>query len=194
MPPLTHFVLITAAAASALRMRAPPPPPRRLRAPSPRSAALQPIDIQILQRKFASVRELPRVQTSLKGATTRELLDVDDYAEPSFRRLFTHKTWTRYIGGGPLARVWRLLVNWRHDMVLGQTWPCILGVTWWALLVNALLRASPALAAAAEGLSTTLQLQGTAIGLLVFRTDNAYRRCGSSTVGARAFSTPLKRG
>ena len=44
--------------------------------------AIDPIEVQIVQRRFESVRELPRVQDSLKNVTG-DVLDVDDYAEPT---------------------------------------------------------------------------------------------------------------
>ncbi len=135
---------------------------------------IDPIDIQIIQRQFASVRELPRVQRSYQDAA--KVLEIDDYLEPSFRRLFTHNTWNRYTGNSPLTRLGLLVRNWTRCSVLNSVWPCIAIVTVWSLVVTTLLPAS-LLARWASGLAATLQLQGAAIGLLlVFRTDNAYRR------------------
>ena len=55
------------------------------------------------------------------------MLEVDDYVEPTFRRLFTHQTWRRYTGGSANARLWRLVRNWPHCAVLVRVWP-ILGI------------------------------------------------------------------
>ena len=74
---------------------------------APRTGQIDPIDVQIIQRQFASVRELKRVTKTFKGA--KNFLEMDDYAEPSFRRLFTHSTWKRYTGGSSLSR---LMLSW----------------------------------------------------------------------------------
>ena len=141
-----------------------------------RQSKICPIDVQIIQRQFASVRELPRVQRSTNNVTDATLLEIDDYTEPSFRRLFTHKTWDRYTGGSALKRMGRLLQNWNHCTVFSSVWPLILSVVLWSLLVPAILPSS-VLSQLARGLGSTLQLQGTAIAfLLVFRTDNACAR------------------
>lgn len=153
----------------------------------PYNSGITPIEIQIIQRQFASVRELPRVSQSFKGNETDNTMhdntwwwsrtqEVDDYIEPTFRRLFTHQTWERYTGGSALGRLGRLVVNWRFDAVLSRVWP-VLGVVFsWSYLIARLLPTST-IAKVAGGLGTALQMQGTAIAfLLVFRTDNAYRR------------------
>ena len=146
------------------------------------NSGITPIEIQIIQRQFASVRELPRVSESFKKNATRtktsvfDVLEVDDYVEPTFRRLFTHQTWERYTGGTSLARLGRLVLNWRFCAVLSRVWPVIAIAASWSYLVSALLPTAM-LTKLAGGLGTALQLQGTAIAfLLVFRTDNAYRR------------------
>ena len=148
------------------------------------NSGITPIEIQIIQRQFASVRELPRVSESFKKNATRtktsvfDVLEVDDYVEPTFRRLFTHQTWERYTGGTSLARLGRLVLNWRFCAVLSRVWPVIAIAASWSYLVSALLPTAM-LTKLAGGLGTALQLQGTAIAfLLVFRTDNAYSRSG----------------
>ena len=153
----------------------------------PYNSGITPIEIQIIQRQFASVRELPRVSQSFKGNETDNTMhdntwwwsrtqEVDDYIEPTFRRLFTHQTWERYTGGSALGRLGRLVVNWRFDAVLSRVWPVLGAVFSWSYLIARLLPTST-IAKVAGGLGTALQMQGTAIAfLLVFRTDNAYRR------------------
>ena len=141
------------------------------------------IDVQIVQRQFESVRTLPRVVSSFKDVTQDaeswsmySLLEVDDYLEPTYRRLFTHKTWERYTGGTTVSRLGRLVRNWPNDAVLAHIWPVIAIVTAWSFTVSALL-SKTYLSRLATPISMTLSLQGTAIAfLLIFRTDNAYRR------------------
>ena len=141
------------------------------------------IDVQIIQRQFESVRTLPRVVSSFKDVTQDSeswsmysMLEVDDYAEPTYRRLFTHKTWERYTGGSTVSRLGRLVRNWPKCAVLSRIWPFIAIVTAWSITVSTLLPKN-FLGRVAAPISTTLSLQGTAIAfLLVFRTDNAYRR------------------
>ena len=153
----------------------------------PYNSGITPIEIQIIQRQFASVRELPRVSQSFKANETDNMVhdnswwfsrtqEVDDYIEPTFRRLFTHQTWERYTGGSALGRLGRLVLNWRFDAVLSRVWPVLLVVFSWSYLTARLLPTSM-INKVAGGLGTALQMQGTAIAfLLVFRTDNAYRR------------------
>lgn len=139
-----------------------------------RALAIDPIDVQIIQRQFASVRSLPRTTSSFGNATN--ILDIDDYREPSFRRLFTHKTWARYTGGSAVGRMLQLLKQWPFCLVMQATWPLIVLNALWSLAITSLLP-TPMLMQWSRGLLATLQLQGAAIGLLlVFRTDNAYRR------------------
>ena len=67
----------------------------------PYNSGITPIEIQIIQRQFATVRDLPRVSERAGNLTDGEVHDrtwwwsrtqeVDDYIEPTFRRLFTHK-------------------------------------------------------------------------------------------------------
>uniref|UniRef100_A0A6U9DTU1 Uncharacterized protein n=2 Tax=Emiliania huxleyi TaxID=2903 RepID=A0A6U9DTU1_EMIHU len=136
---------------------------------------IDPIDVQIIQRQFATVRELPRILGTEAGNATN-ILELDDYREPSFKRLFTHKTWQRYTGGSAIGRILRLVRQWPFCLVMQATWPLLLFNACWALLVTAAVPAH-VLTGWSRGLQATMQLQGAAIGLLlVFRTDNAYRR------------------
>ena len=139
-----------------------------------RSLRIDPIDVQIMQKQFASVRELPRTRSSFGNSTN--ILEIDDHREPSFRRLFTHKTWQRYTGGTTLERTWRLLRNWPFCLVMQATWPLLLFSILWSFFVSAVVP-TQLLLQWSRGLQATMYLQGTAIGLLlVFRTEGAYRR------------------
>ena len=69
-----------------------------------------------------SPRKPPSFSASDHSGRTQE---VDDYIEPTFRRLFTHQTWERYTGGSALGRLGRLVVNWRFDAVLSRVWPVL---------------------------------------------------------------------
>ena len=112
----------------------------------PYNSGITPIEIQIIQRQFASVRKLPRVSESFKKNLSASELstsswwsrtqEVDDYIEPTFRRLFTHQTWERYTGGTALGRLGRLIVNWRFCAVLSSTWPIIAISAAWSYMVR----------------------------------------------------------
>ena len=86
---------------------------------------IDPIDVQIIQRQFATVRELPRILGTEAGNATN-ILELDDYREPSFKRLFTHKTWQRYTGGSAIGRILRLVRQWPFCLVMQATWPLLL--------------------------------------------------------------------
>jgi len=108
------------------------------------------------------------------------VLEVDDYREPSFRRLFTHRTWKRYTAKSTVGRWFRAFLDWRYCLVGGSVWPLSAFVAYWSLIITStlpLVVPMQSLFQWSSGLSATLSLQGAAIGLLlVFRTDNAFRR------------------
>lgn len=132
-----------------------------------------PIDVQVLRLQFAAVRELPRVLGDKRNRT--EDLEDDNPPEPSFRRLFTHETWRRYTGGPTIWRWFKAITLWRHSSVLQAVAPCSALICAWAFLVPRLV--PPRFASQAIAMQLPLSLQGAAIGLLlVFRTNNAYRR------------------
>ena len=134
----------------------------------PYNSDITPIEIQIIQRQFATVRDLPRVAERVGNLTDGEVHDrtwwwqrtqeVDDYIEPTFRRLFTHKTWERYTGGSALGRLSRLVVNWRFDAVLSRVWPVLLIVFSWSYLLARLLP-DAMITKLAGGLGTALQVR-----------------------------------
>ena len=85
-----------------LRRAVAAPPRSTVRPVGAASDSIIDIDVQIIQRQFESVRTLPRVVTSFKDViqdaeswSMYSMLEVDDYREPTYRRLFTHKTWQR---------------------------------------------------------------------------------------------------
>ena len=108
---------------------------------------------------------------------------INQRQEASFSRLFTHETWARYTSEPPLARWIHNLRTWRHSTVLRAVLPCCLLVGLWALMVGFIDQISPGmlgyfgLGSARPITSLPIELQGTAIGLLlVFRTNNGYDR------------------
>lgn len=145
-------------------------------------AGMVPIELQVLQQQLAAVRDLPRIRDDVeidgRVRSGGEVLEDDVSREPSFRRLFTHETWERYTGRSPLRRWARGLRMWRFSLVSRAIFPVCLVVAAWSSLVALLLPVlAPSIAARAAGMWIPLSLQGTAIGLLVvFRTNNAYRR------------------
>ena len=134
----------------------------------PYNSGITPIEIQIIQRQFATVRDLPRVSERAGNLTDGEVHDrtwwwsrtqeVDDYIEPTFRRLFTHKTWERYTGGSALSRLGRLVVNWRFDAVFSRVWPVLALVFSWSYLLARLLP-DAMITKLAGGLGTALQVR-----------------------------------
>jgi hypothetical protein len=143
-----------------------------------------PIDVQVLRLQFADVRELPRATAVGIARSHSEDLD-ENPPEPSFRRLFTHETWRRYTGGPTIARWFRAIYLWRFSSVMQAVLPCALMMSVWSLLVCRLLPAR--WASYAMAMQLPLSLQGAAIGLLlVFRTNNAYRRLEQARTEVRA--------
>lgn len=141
---------------------------------------IDPIDIQILQKQLQSVRNLPRIvdyEFAEEGMRQDVLLDNAN-REPSFRRLFTHETWSRYTGRSPLERIVRNFKLWRCSSVSRAIFPVVLIIFAWSFSVAYMLpRLAPRVATCATQMWIPISLQGTAIGLLlVFRTNNAYRR------------------
>ena len=147
---------------------------------SAQAQVIEPIDIQILQQQLQAVRDLPRLNDdgNTEGRLRDDVLLDDVTREPSFRRLFTHETWSRYTGKTPLQRWAHNLAMWPHSIISRSIMPCVLAITAWALALTLLLpRLAPAVAARASSMWVPLSLQGTAMSLLlVFRTNNAYRR------------------
>ena len=92
--------------------------------------------------------------------------------EPSYTRLFDHKTWKQYTGRPPFRRWFAAIRTWRYSTILTALWPIMLAASAWAFLVASLpTRWLPRTAAGPHGLI------GSAIGLLlVFRTNNTYQR------------------
>jgi len=143
-------------------------------------AAIDPIDIQILQQQLQAVRNLPRVMDDvvIDGVVRSDVFMDDKNKQPSFRSLFTHQTWARYTGQPPLLRWFDNLRAWRHSRLLRKLSPCLGVIFVWAYAVAlSLPRVAPWIASCTSQMWIPLSLQGTAIGLmLVFRTNNAYRR------------------
>lgn len=142
---------------------------------------ITPIDLQILQASLQAVRSLPRISDDYtSGGDEREDAMLEDAGmEPSYRRLFTHETWSRYnIDRSPLERFWKTIVLWHKSRVSQAILPCVGCFFGWGFLVALLFPlCAPRTASRAAQMWIPLSLQGTAIGLLlVFRTNNAYLR------------------
>ena len=102
--------------------------------------------------------------------------------EPTFSRLFTHETWRDYVSDPPLHRWWRYIRTWQMSTVASAIMPCVLILACWAALVSLVDQRWPTLFKHVFSMfrpitSVPVELQGTAIGLLVvFRTNNAHER------------------
>ena len=122
----------------------------------------------LLQEQLAKVRAL-RV-TEYVAPQLMEKIGRTNFSSPTFKKLFTHESWRIYTGLSPWDR-WRgFLRGWLSSSILRAVVPRVGLISAWAALVCSLGRRLPMSA-------VPLQLQGTAIGLLlVFRTNNAYER------------------
>ena len=137
--------------------------------------------LEELSAQLAAVRALrpsdqsPEVQMSLwRAAGLNPVYKVSGIisGEPSYTRLFDHKTWKQYTGRPPFRRWFAAIRTWRYSTILTALWPIMLAASAWAFLVASLpTRWLPRTAAGPHGLI------GSAIGLLlVFRTNNTYQR------------------
>ena len=146
---------------------------RRLRsaAPCPRCRWLGASENQrtlLLQRQLAAVHDA-RTTEFISPLLMRKI-GRTNFKSPTFKKLFSHETWMAYTGLAPWARWQRMLLGWTGSSLLRAVLPRVLFVSAWAALVVMLGRRLPMSPVA-------LQLQGTAIGLLlVFRNDAAYSR------------------
>ena len=128
----------------------------------------KPTRAEELQAQLAALHELR--QTEYISPSLMSKIGRTNFASPTFKKLFTHETWTSYTGLTPEKRWGSILLGWTGSSILRAVLPRTLFVAVWAVLVVAVgarLPMSP----------VALQLQGTAIGLLlVFRNDAAYQR------------------
>ena len=145
---------------------------------------IEPIDYQILQTQLQAVRNLPPDfdDADDRGQPREDPLLDDANREPSFRRLFTHQTWSRYTRRPAHERWLSTLMQWRLSDITRAIMPMVATIFLWAAGVSTLLpMVAPQVAARATQMWIPLSLQGTAIGLLlVFRTNNAYLRLAES--------------
>ena len=149
---------------SSNRLRSAAPPRPRCRWPS----ASENQRTLLLQRQLAAVHDA-RTTEFISPLLMRKI-GRTNFKSPTFKKLFSHETWMDYTGLGPWARWQRMLLGWTGSSLLRAVLPRVLFVSAWAALVALLGRRLPMSPVA-------LQLQGTAIGLLlVFRNDAAYSR------------------
>jgi len=122
----------------------------------------------LLQTQLARIRELR--QTEFISPELMRKIGRTNFESPTFKKLFTHSTWATYTGVTSWNRWFVTLSGWRSISVLRAVLSRTAFVAAWATLVALLgyrLPMSP----------IALQLQGTAIGLLlVFRNNAAYQR------------------
>ena len=145
---------------------------------SGRDSTALPSEVQSLQESLAAVRQLPR----LTPETTEDPLLAMAVAEPTlptFRRLFTHRTWEEHTGKRAHGRWWRSASTWRKSEIIRSISPTILAVSLYSAAVSLGLRILMPnyLVKQATQQTFPLSLAANAISLLlVFRTNNAYRR------------------
>ena len=123
---------------------------------------------QILQRQLARVHEL-RATEYVSAALIRKI-GRTRFDSPTDEKLFTHDTWAQHAGLSPFNRWKKYVLGWRSSSVLRAVLSRTAFVTAWTgvvVLLGSRLPISP----------VALQLQGTAIGLvLAFRNNAAYER------------------
>ena len=137
-----------------------------------------PNDIQNLQESLAAVRQLPRISPD---SSENKLLAMalSDSSIPTFRRLFTHRTWKDHTGRRAHWRWWRSAATWRQSEIIRSIYRIILAITAYSTVVSLALRklVPNYLVQRATQQTLPLSLAANAISLLlVFRTNNAYRR------------------
>ena len=129
-----------------------------------RVRALEPEDVD-------GMAQLELWRASGRGDASKKVSGLKS-SEPTFTRLFTHSTWASYTGRTALARWGMTLWTWRFSTILSSVAPVSLVASLWAYIIAGLPgvllpRTSP----------VPMSLLGTALGLLlVFRTNNSYRR------------------
>ena len=137
-----------------------------------------PSAIQGLRESLAAVRRLPR----LTPENTEDPLLAMAVAEPTlptFRRLFTHRTWKEHTGKRAHGRWWRSASTWQKSEIIRSISPTILIVSLYSAAVSLGLRklTPDYLVKQTTQHTFPLSLAANAISLLlVFRTNNAYRR------------------
>ena len=123
---------------------------------------------QILLLQLARVHEL-RATEYVSAALIRKI-GRTRFDSPTDKKLFTHDTWAQHAGLSPFNRWKTYVADWRSSSVLRAVLSRTAFVTAWAgvvVLLGSRLPMSP----------VALQLQGTAIGLvLAFRNNAAYER------------------
>ena len=121
-----------------------------------------------LQQNFASLYELRR--TEFISFELMRKIGRTNFNSPTFKKLFTHDTWSDYTGVAPWDRWKNTIVGWNGSSILRAVLSRTVFTAAWAAFVVLLGRRLPMSPIA-------LQLQGTAIGLLlVFRNNNAFQR------------------
>ncbi|EOD08388.1 hypothetical protein EMIHUDRAFT_453109 [Emiliania huxleyi CCMP1516] len=123
-------------------------------------------DLESFRRALDSLRALrteDRPSPSLARKLSPRGRGGNSCQEPSFRRLFTHRTWEQYTGQPTAMRWVQTLTTWGRSTIFRAVVPCVASAVGWATI----FLVTP----------VGLTLQGTAIGLLlVFRTNNSYQR------------------
>lgn len=141
-------------------------------------------DIYQLQESLKAVRHLPRLSPNMSEDPLLAL-QVDEPSIPTFRRLFTHTTWAQHLGGRAHGRWWRAFSTIHKSEIIRSIYPICCLVTIYSTAVSVglkwLWRKFNTVSTVASQYQTqqnlSLSLAAHAISLLlVFRTNNAYRR------------------
>lgn len=151
--------------------------PDSVRSVRVKSTAL-PNEIQGLQESLAAVRRLPRIYPD-SSEDPLLALAVAEPSLPTFRRLFTHRTWENHTGGPAHWRWWRAAKATVKSEIIRSIYRTLLAISAYSTVVSLALRkfVPNYMVGKAAQQTLPLSLAANAISLLlVFRTNNAYRR------------------
>lgn len=100
----------------------------------------------------------------------RRKIGNTNFDTPTYKKLFTHETWSSFSGLGCASRWKHMLLDWKGSSILRAVLPISMCVTLWAAIVPTFCNHIPMN-------PIPLHLMGGAIGLiLAFRNDAAYKR------------------
>lgn len=135
-----------------------------------------PEEIQAMVETLEAVKSLPRILDDQKMEDYNGLAVVCPESKPTFRRLFTHDTWKKHIGGSTLRRWLRCMSTTPSSVILRAVSKTVLFLATWTAVVSHFIPKFATMQSLKDQ-SLPLSLCGNAIGLLlVFRTNQAYNR------------------
>ena len=90
-------------------------------------------DVESFRRALDSLRAL-RTEDRPSPSLARKLSGGSSCQEPSFRRLFTHRTWEQYTGQPTAMRWVQTLTTWDRSTIFRAVVPCVAATVGWATI------------------------------------------------------------